>query len=729
MPETPLVEQTTEAVTKTIAEQYIEYKRQQSNISKLGSTITPHYQPHTLLNHPPSPADVTLELLLASEAHQGHVTSLWNPANARYIHGIRQGVHIISLEATAAHLRRAAKVVQEVSRLGGIVLFVGTRDGQDRAVVRAAELAKGYHLFERWIPGSITNGQQILGRCRTKVVNEKDEEIPGFEDQLYEMPVLRPDLVVVMNPLENYVLLHECALNNIPTIGVIDTNVNPTWVTYPIPANDDSIRCIQVIAGVLGRAGEAGQKKRLEAAARGEITYRPAVGLELPLKEDAPSTPKKAKAKSTSPTANAEEIAQIKELARKEDEEDALEEKLMDQSLRQDTPVVGNTVQPAMASLAAEPPTINKNDVPPVAAESTPQAGTSVKEDHVAVPAAAKEKVPADKPSATITPVEHKVVPAAVLIEAAASVEVSVQEDQVAAPAEIKSEVPTEEHTAITNLIDEEAASVVEPVEEKALSNEEAAPVVAPVAIELEPHPQAGLPIQEDGVAASAEAKEEVLAEEPSTAPAPVEEEIVHVVQVVEEEAEPVVETAAPVVDPVEDKAEPTEVVFPALAPIAIETKLSGIDEEMMARIGYAMKEESAEVLEEKTLDSSVEQEDHSGGLTSAQYQSVSETPVSNEDGEAAAGLEAAAVVESVKQTAETEAAPVVESVEETAKPVEEAEPEPETVASTGEPQTPVADAEETVSAEEAEKKKKEEDQAALDELIFGTNITKDDRS
>jgi small subunit ribosomal protein S2 len=230
---------TTTTTPENVADQYHTYRQQAQQMSGLGSHIAPHYQPHALLNHPPSPADVTLELLLASEAHQGHVTSLWNPANARYIHGIRQGVHIISLEVTAAHLRRAAKVVEEVSRRGGMVLFVGTRDGQDRAVARAAELAKGYHLFERWIPGSITNGQQILGRCRTKVVNELDEEVPGFEEQLIDRPVLRPDLVVCLNPLENYVLLHECALNSIPTIGVIDTNADPTWVTYPIPANDD----------------------------------------------------------------------------------------------------------------------------------------------------------------------------------------------------------------------------------------------------------------------------------------------------------------------------------------------------------------------------------------------------------------------------------------------------------------------------------------------------------
>jgi small subunit ribosomal protein S2 len=228
-----------ESPSASLAEQYHAHKQQSQRLSNLGAAIEPHYQPHTLLTNPPSPADVTLELLLASEAHQGHVTSLWNPANARYIHGIRQGIHIISLEVTAAHLRRAAKVVQEVSRRGGIVLFVGTRDGQDRAVSRAAELAKGYHLFERWIPGSITNGQQILGRCKTKVINEHDKDVPGFEEQLYDRPVLRPDLVVCLNPLENYVLLHECALNNIPTIGVIDTNADPTWVTYPIPANDD----------------------------------------------------------------------------------------------------------------------------------------------------------------------------------------------------------------------------------------------------------------------------------------------------------------------------------------------------------------------------------------------------------------------------------------------------------------------------------------------------------
>ena len=152
---------------------------------------------------------------------------------------------------------------------------MGTRPNQDRCVVKAAELAGGCHLFDRWTPGSITNGHQILGTCRTKVVDEFDREIPGFETELKDRPVLKPDLVVCMNPLENWVMLHECALNAVPTVGIVDTDANPTWVTYPIPANDDSLRCVQVVAGVLGRAGEEGQQRRREKALAGNVTYTP----------------------------------------------------------------------------------------------------------------------------------------------------------------------------------------------------------------------------------------------------------------------------------------------------------------------------------------------------------------------------------------------------------------------------------------------------------------------
>ncbi|KAI5855301.1 ribosomal protein S2, flavodoxin-like domain-containing protein [Tricharina praecox] len=236
-------------------------QRFRSTSGMLGSTISPHYKPHRMVTSPPRPKDITLELLLASGAHLGHSTSLWNPANQRYIFGIRQGIHIISLEQTAAHLRRAAKVVEGVARNGGLVLFVGNRQGQDRAVVEAARMTGGCHLFGKWVPGTITNGTRIVGHGALVEKDFADRASP--DGPLTGQDPLRPDLVVCLNPLENYILLHECGLYGIPTIGVIDTDANPTWVTYPIPANDDSLRCIQLIAGVLGRAGENGKNQRI----------------------------------------------------------------------------------------------------------------------------------------------------------------------------------------------------------------------------------------------------------------------------------------------------------------------------------------------------------------------------------------------------------------------------------------------------------------------------------
>ncbi|KAK2870561.1 hypothetical protein FQN49_003090 [Arthroderma sp. PD_2] len=247
-----------------------------NRFNQLGSEIKGAYRPERLITNPPKASEITLELLLASQSHIGHSTSLWNPGNSGYIHGIREGVHIISLDATAAYLRRAAKIVQEVARVGGLILFVGTRKGHKRAVVRAAELAQGCHVFDRWIPGSLTNSLQILNKCEVKLVDAADREVEdeSFQQNDPSRAPLKPDLVVCFNPLENEPLLQECASMTIPTIGVIDTDADPSRVTYPIPANDDSPRCISVIAGVLGRAGEDGQRMRLEQSARGSLPYR-----------------------------------------------------------------------------------------------------------------------------------------------------------------------------------------------------------------------------------------------------------------------------------------------------------------------------------------------------------------------------------------------------------------------------------------------------------------------
>ncbi|KAK5126291.1 hypothetical protein LTR85_010527 [Meristemomyces frigidus] len=299
------------------------FHHQKSLLSPIGTSIGPHYKPHELLSNPPWPKDITLELLMASQAHIGHATSLWNPANAKYIFGVRgerDPIHIISLDVTAAHLRRACKIVRGVTERGGLVLFVGSREGQARAVVKAAQMAQGCHLFSKWIPGSITNGQQILGKCSKKVVDENDNEVEGFEHQVRQKAALKPDLVICLNPLENYVLLHECGLNNIPTIGIIDTDANPTWVTYPIPANDDSLRSVQVIAGVLGRAGQEGQAVRASKAKRGVVDYRQNHGLQPPSEDDEETKLKTEKEQSLLAAADALDMTAAEDFAAEDEE-------------------------------------------------------------------------------------------------------------------------------------------------------------------------------------------------------------------------------------------------------------------------------------------------------------------------------------------------------------------------------------------------------------------------
>ncbi|RYP77646.1 hypothetical protein DL771_001014 [Monosporascus sp. 5C6A] len=262
------------AVPDTTVEDYEEKQRLRRQLGRVGSRLEVTYRPADVFLNPPGPGDVTLELLLASQAHMGHHASLWNPANARYIYGVRQGIHIISLEQTAAHLRRAARVVEEVAYRGGLILFVGTRPGQTQIVTQAARLARACHLFTKWTPGSITNSEVILAGMPMQMLDEHDNPVDGFDRHINERRPLVPDLVVCLNPLENYVLLHECALVNVPTIGVIDTNAEPTWVTYAIPANDDSLRCLAVVGSVLGRAGEEGHRRRLEDARKGVVAWQ-----------------------------------------------------------------------------------------------------------------------------------------------------------------------------------------------------------------------------------------------------------------------------------------------------------------------------------------------------------------------------------------------------------------------------------------------------------------------
>ncbi|KAF0402090.1 mitochondrial 37s ribosomal protein mrp4 [Gigaspora margarita] len=218
-----------------------------SFIKQTGTLKQIYYTPDKTLNNPPTPYDLTLSSLLSAGLHIGHSKSLWNPNTSPFIFGIRHGISIINLEHTLIYLRRACKVTREISYRGGTILFINTRGGGfARATINAAKRCEQFQLTTRWLPGTITNSQQILGHLMPK----KPEEI---------LPkVFKPDLIILLNPLENTIVLEEAKHGNVPTIGIVDTDFDPRKVSWPIPANDDSVRGVELIAGVLSVAAKDG---------------------------------------------------------------------------------------------------------------------------------------------------------------------------------------------------------------------------------------------------------------------------------------------------------------------------------------------------------------------------------------------------------------------------------------------------------------------------------------
>jgi small subunit ribosomal protein S2 len=186
--------------------------------------------------------NATISALLAAGAHFGHATTRMNPNFVPYAYGTRAGITIIDLDQALPLLRRATNVVRAIARAGGIIIFIGTRPDIMPVVQRSAErLGKqGFHVGERWLPGTLTNRRMYFGG--------------SVVDELRVVP----DLAILLNPMQNMNAIHEFAMEHVPTIALIDSNVDPRIVMYPIPANDESTRTAELIAGILSIAGREG---------------------------------------------------------------------------------------------------------------------------------------------------------------------------------------------------------------------------------------------------------------------------------------------------------------------------------------------------------------------------------------------------------------------------------------------------------------------------------------
>ncbi|KAJ1747781.1 hypothetical protein LPJ55_005126 [Coemansia sp. RSA 990] len=254
----------------------------------------------------PEPArELTLERMMAAGMHLGHSKGLWNPMNLPFIFGERQGIHIINLEHTMAALRRAAQFVKQTAYHGGLVLFVGTRREHRQLAIDAALESSQYFVSGRWTPGTITNQKSLFRRHFIYAKDAWDvadaQELLAAEErsaqetlqasaetnrylrmlesekkQLRERAESRPqaykpDLIISLSPRESRAMLYEARKSFVPTVGIIDTNSDPTSVTYPIPCNDDSPKAVAIVAGILAKAAKSGmelRKHRLMAAAQ-----------------------------------------------------------------------------------------------------------------------------------------------------------------------------------------------------------------------------------------------------------------------------------------------------------------------------------------------------------------------------------------------------------------------------------------------------------------------------
>jgi small subunit ribosomal protein S2 len=214
--------------------------------------------------------DFTMRQLLEAGVHFGHHTRRWNPRMASYLYGVRNQVHIIDLQQTVPMLDRALRAVRDVTAAGGRVLFVGTKRAAAEHVADAAKRCGQYYINHRWLGGTLTNWKTITGSIkRLRQIEEmlgnqtqgltKKEVLDITRDQeklerslggIKEMGGL-PDILFIIDTNKEKLAVEEANKLHIPVVAVLDSNSDPTGVTFPIPGNDDAIRAITLYCDLI----------------------------------------------------------------------------------------------------------------------------------------------------------------------------------------------------------------------------------------------------------------------------------------------------------------------------------------------------------------------------------------------------------------------------------------------------------------------------------------------
>ena len=218
--------------------------------------------------------EVTLKDLFEAGAHFGHKREAWHPAMKRYILAEKSGIHIIDIEKTLELLKKAGEFVKDMASKGAEFLFVGTKQQIKEIIKEEAKRCGAHYVTERWLGGTLTNFETI----KKSIANLKEMERMKEEGEYDKLPkkekvrfdkklaklqrILQgirdmerlPDVVFIADIRREGVALRECQKLEIPVVAIIDTNADPREVQYPIPANDDAIKSVQIITSYIADA-------------------------------------------------------------------------------------------------------------------------------------------------------------------------------------------------------------------------------------------------------------------------------------------------------------------------------------------------------------------------------------------------------------------------------------------------------------------------------------------
>lgn len=223
---------------------------------------------------------VTMSQLIEAGAHFGHQTHRWNPRMKPYIFGARNGIHIIDLSQTVPLFARALDFVQSTVQAGGKVLFVGTKRQAQEPIAQAARACGQHFVNHRWLGGMLTNWKTISGSI--KRFKALEEQLAGDTAGLTKKEVLQltrerdklelslggirdmggiPDVMFVIDANKEELAIKEANVLGIPVVAVLDTNVNPQGIAFPIPGNDDASRAVRLYCDAIAQAATKGHRE------------------------------------------------------------------------------------------------------------------------------------------------------------------------------------------------------------------------------------------------------------------------------------------------------------------------------------------------------------------------------------------------------------------------------------------------------------------------------------